>query len=161
MRVIELTRGYAAIVDDEDFESLAQYRWRANINRKYSKTVYAIRSVHFGNGKQKTVSMHRLILKAPPNFEVDHMNGNGLDNRRSNLRLVTRTQNAQNRSQTKGSKLPKGVFYIPKMKTRKFRATIWANKKIHPLGFYETLEEAKEAYNKAAKQHHGEFARLN
>lgn len=105
MKVIELTKGHVAIVDDEDFAQLAQYRWCVTTNGH--GLLYAMRRI----GK-KPVYMHRVILNASHGIEIDHKNGDTLDNRRSNLRLATRRQNACNKKVTSNSLLQvKGVSY--------------------------------------------------
>lgn len=153
MKVIELTKGFAAIVDDEDFERLAQYRWCALIARY---TVYAVRN----GGKLGFIYMHRFLIDAPSGMEVDHKNGNGIDNRRSNLRLVTKAQNQHNSRLKRHNKLRvKGVTFIKK--TGKYHAKVRANKKTVFSGYFDTVEAAKAARDKAAEQYHGEFARLN
>lgn len=152
MRVIELTRGQVAIVDDEDFQNLAQYKWMFNGN-------YAIRRVKV-DGKLKTVFMHRVIANPPSGFEADHINLNKLDNRRSNLRTATRTQNMWNRPPKKNNKLGiKGVSYH-KWRNR-YQATVSANGKLKHLGYFDSAEEAKAMYDKEAAALHGEFVRLN
>src|SRR3972149_1771950 len=96
MREITLTRGYVALVDDDDFSSLSTFKWFAKQNRDLA--VYAARSVG-----SRTIWMHRIIMDAPTGILVDHINGNGLDNRRSNLRLATHRENCQNRRQRRDS----------------------------------------------------------
>jgi len=154
MKVIELTQGKVTVVDDDDFEILAQYRWFLSLG-------YAVRNKPMVNGgKRGLLKMHRIILNAPAGMEVDHINGDGLDNRRCNLRLATRAQNSVNRGCTRVNKL--GVKGVVLDKRRgKYAAWIWANKKPIYLGYFVSLEEAKNAYNNAAMEHHGEFARLN
>lgn len=153
MKVIELTKGYAAIVDDEDFERVAQWRWCALVG-KY--TVYAMRN----SGKKGFIYMHRFLMNAPSGAEVDHKNGNGIDNRRTNLRLGTKAQNQHNSKCKKHNKLGvKGVTFIKS--TGKFHAKIRANKKTVFSAYFKTVEAAKAARDVAVQQHHGEFARLN
>jgi len=92
-KTIPLSQGYEATVDDEDFEYLNQFKW--NVRIVYG-TQYAKRNITTAIGKKTTVNMHREIMKAPKNFMIDHVNGNGLDNRKENLRISTRSQNLMN-----------------------------------------------------------------
>lgn len=155
MKEMILTRGAVAIVDDEDYEKLKAHKWSA------SATGYAVRGFR-RNGKSILVKMHREILgEQCAGLEVDHINGNKLDNRRENLRIATRSQNASNRpkyykdssSKYKGVRKAKG--------RKKWTARICVNRKDIYLGQYETEEEAAMAYNKAAIQYHGQYAKLN
>jgi hypothetical protein len=136
MRLIPLTQGKFAIIDDEDFEEISKYKWFALHQRN---TWYARRSI----SKKNKESMHRFILKPELDLEVDHINGNGLDNRRSNIRIVTRRQNAQNKHILKRSPLL-GVSLDS-------RCGLWQSKicihgKSTFLGSYGTQEEANERY---------------
>jgi len=155
MKRIRLTQGEFAIVDDADFEYLNQWKWYF---KKYPKTGYATRAP-WENGKQYTLFMHTLILKTPKGMCSDHINGNGLDNRKSNLRTCTYQQNAFNRkkrqnmtSRFKGVNWHKG--------NRKWEAGIKINGRRIYLGEFDLPIEAAMAYKKAALEYHGEFARL-
>jgi len=108
VKEIILTQGYSTIVDDDDYDLLNSWRWKVY---KSSKTCYAFRNIK-ENGKFKCLHMSRVILNPPKNYVVDHINGNGLDNRRCNLRVVTHRQNHQNLhiNKNNGSKYP-GVSY--------------------------------------------------
>lgn len=161
MRKIEITRGHFAIIDDEDYESVEKFKWR------YSPSFcsgYAIRGQHVGfeDGKQvsKTISMHRFIMNAPEGMEVDHINGNGLDNRRCNLRIATRSQNKWNRRklQPKSSRF-KGVHWEDDRK--KWRAYIYKNNRRTIIGRFDNELDAALAYNKYAKELFSDFASLN
>lgn len=107
---------------------------------------------------KKAVRVHRLIMDAQPGQEVDHINGNKLDNRRSNLRFVTRSENNRNVAtrRNKASRY-KGV----QREDSRWRAMIQVNKKPIYLGCFNTEEEAALAYNRAALQYHGEYAWMN
>lgn len=157
MKVIELTRGYAAIVDDEDFDYLAQWRWTSDVGKH---AIYAVRKETLDNGTTRKVLMHRVIINAPDDLQVDHKNGDGIDNRRCNLRLATLSQNRQNAKLRKDNCVgSKGVHFDKQH--RKYRARIQANNKRIEIGLFRTVEEARKAYEQSAKQYHGEFARLN
>lgn len=146
MKYIELTKGKQAIVDDEDFEYLSQWKWLFDSN-------YARRSVG-SKGKQKCIYMHKLLINCPQNRKGDHINGNKLDNRKFNLRIATVSENGMNRKVNKNNKSGlKGVSFFG----GRWRAYI--QKRF--LGYFPTKEKAAIAYNKAAQEYFGEFARLN
>ena len=153
MKEIPLTKGYVALVDDEDFEALSAYRWHALKGRNGKK--YAI-SYPRRSGKTIYVYMHRLVLRAAPGILVDHINHNGLDNRRVNLRLATNAENSANRVKpacnTSGYK---GVFPC----TTGGRWFARVQKKY--LGTFPTPESAARAYDTAATKMYGEFALKN
>ncbi len=157
MKEIKLSKGKVAIVDDEDYHFLNQWKWTAHED-KY--TFYAIRK-DYTNGKHNAVqiSMHRLILGLTNRKqEAEHIDRNGLNNQRSNLRVATRSQNCSNRKLFKNSKSKlKGVSFH----NEKWRATICLNKKCYHIGYFKTKEDAALAYNKKAKELHGEFSCLN
>lgn len=150
---IPLSRGYFAIVDDEDYEMLMAYKWHI------SHFGYAQTSVG-GRENKRNILMHRLLMEVPKGMEIDHINGDRIDNRRCNLRLVTRSQNMHNMSgNTNTSSRFKGVSWD---KDRNLWAVnIQTNGKSVHLGRYASEIEAARAYNIAAVQQHGEFARLN
>jgi hypothetical protein len=157
-RRIPLTQGRCAIVDPADYYRQVRHKWHT---AKGTRTVYAVRQICLGKGKTKAVHMHREIIDAPAGMYVDHINQNGLDNRRANLRLATRFQNARNRPKTNRatSSKYKGVTYRPKQD--KWTATIFANGRSVHLGHFKTEIEAARAYDNAAREHYGRFAALN
>lgn len=158
-KMIPLTQGKHAQVDDQDFERLSRWAWYAVKNKRH-RTWYAVRSGL--NGSQ--IRMHREILGVTsPEIEVDHRDGDGLNNQRFNLRECTQHQNKFNRglfrSNTTGYK---GVVFVKyNNRSYKYRAQLRLNKKLLYFGFYDTPEEAARAYDAAAKECFGEFARLN
>lgn len=152
MKKIILSRGMSAVVDENDFVELNKMKWYVlNSRGKF----YAVRTV--GKG---VMQMHRQILNAPTEKEVDHINGNGLDNRRSNLRLADRFQNNQNSSLRKdNSSGYKGVDFYKKLS--KWRSYINCQKTNIHLGYFSTKEEAAFVYDQFAIQLFGDFAKLN
>lgn len=151
VKEIPLTRGKVAIVDDMDFDALSKHKWTAYCNQGHW---YAQRVV-----RGKGVSMHRLILRAPPSVHVDHWDGDGLHNWRKNLRVCTRSQNQSNRGKTKANK--SGFKGVCLLKSGKWQAQIKCDGEITYLGVYSSPKEAAKAYDTAALQLHGEFAKTN
>jgi hypothetical protein len=157
MKEIKLTNGGVALVDDEDFNDLNQYKW---FSHKEGNTSYVWRHDKKGFRQYGKVKMHRQILNSKITESIDHINGNGLDNRRSNIRLCTAQQNQMNRKKHHNySSSFKGVSYHAKNK--KWRATINIDGKQISAGCYATEEEAAIAYNKKSFELFGEFARPN
>jgi len=160
-RLIRLSQGLYAKVDPEDFYELIKYKWCAC---KSSRTYYASR-IEITKKQRKCVSMHRFVMSEALKgygieMQIDHINGDGLDNRKANLRLATAAQNSRNRRQRRGkSSKYKGVSFIkPK---GKFVAEITCNGKRMSLGHFESEVEAAKAYDETAKKYHKEFACLN
>lgn len=150
-REIALTKGRVAIVDDEDFDALSAYRWSAaTAKSKNSKHTYASR-----RGAKSPIYMHREILGAPKGLRVDHINGDGLDNRRCNLRLCTNSQNLANQMAVRN---PTGFKGVTPAWAGRWRAQ-GHNRKA--LGTFDTVEEAARAYDDYARSAFGAFARLN
>ncbi len=161
MKTIVLTQGMVALVDEEDFEYLNQWRWVAHAGWK-KRTYYVQRRQYLGGGaanaKYSTIIMHRLLMMPPIGFVVDHIDGNGLNNQRSNLRLATPSQNNANRrivvksfSKFLGVDCRKGIW----------RSRISINHTSMVLGYFDLEIDAAKAYDEAAKKYHGEFATLN
>lgn len=153
---IKLTKGKYAIVDVEDYDFLMQWKWYAK-TQKNRDTVYAARTEK--SPKSRVFSIHRQLLNAKPGQICDHLNGNGLDNRRKNLRICTYSQNNMNKQKRKRktSSKYKGVYWHKKQKAWVSRITI-NTKPIH-LGNFKSEYAAQLAYRKAAKEMFGEFAR--
>lgn len=157
VKIITTTKGYKIRVDEEDFKIISGYKWTV---AKDKNNLYAV-TYFFENKKQKSVRMHRLIMGVldSRNF-IDHKDGDGLNNSRSNLRVCDNSQNMANRVSCKNSSSKfKGVSWSKK--SRKWQSTIRKNGKLYSLGYFENEIEAALAYNKAAIEKHGEFAKLN
>lgn len=155
MRHIPLTRGLYAIVDDDDYEWLDQWKWYAHQSRYH---LYARRCFKQNEGgNTKGIFMHRQILGSPENLQVDHVNGNGLDNQRVNLRVATNGENQRNQQKKdpNASSRFKGVSYYK-------RDGVWIAQigSIY-LGRFASEKDAATAYNEAAIEMYGGFALLN
>jgi hypothetical protein len=155
MKEIPLTNSpLVTIVDDEDYELLATKRWQLNTGGKGVKRNIRVGGVYFN------ILMHRVIMNAPAGLLVDHRNRNPLDNRKENLRLATRAQNGQNRAvDAVSSSQFKGVSWFKRL--RSWQAYITVNGRQNHLGLFLLEEDAAIAYNNAARELFGEFARLN
>ncbi len=150
MKQIKLTQGKVTLVDDSDFEWLNQWKWYA---RRHRNTYYATR--HFSPRR-----MHRLILNAQTAQEIDHKDRDGLNNQRKNLRFCTHGQNKMNSTKrTNGSSIYKGVCWHKRDK--RWRAKITLNGKQKQLGSFISEMKAAKAYDKAALELFGAFAKLN
>ena len=138
-----------ALVDDEDYLKVSKYRWSVSL-----PCGYAERRI-----KGKLERMHRFIMNVPKGFMIDHVNMNGLDNRRKNLRICTKAENMRNRNKTRLNKSGyKGVYLDF---NNKWKAQLKKGKKVFNLGRFNTKEEAAMAYNTGAIKYFGPFANLN
>lgn len=157
MKVIPLTRGEVTFVDDGDYERLSQFKWC--VSRQGGGKFQAVRRKPGSRGG--LILMHREILKAPDHLQVDHRNGNPLDNQRENLRSATNQQNKQGaRNRTEGlTSQFRGVSL--RSDTKKFTARITVNGKNKCLGSFTAEEAAARAYDTEALKNFGEFADLN
>lgn len=152
MREILLTQGRVALVDDEDYAMLSHWSW--GVSQGYA-------AAYNGGGRLRCrfISMHRLLMLPAPDLEVDHINGDRLDNRKRNLRVCDGYGNQRNRYSTRGSSRFQGVCWS--VAARKWQAGIWLNGCQKYLGIFDCEHEAAAAYDVAASLHFGEFARLN
>lgn len=154
MRKIELTKGKVVLVDDIDYESLIKFKWHFG-------TKYAVRQSRGDERSQKTIYMHRQILglSQDRSIEVDHINGNGLDNQRANLRIVTKFENQWNSKQHKKSKPYKGTYFH--RASGKWSAETQHLHKRYYLGLFNSELEAAKAYDDKTKELCGEYAKPN
>jgi hypothetical protein len=151
VKKILLSQGKVALVDDVDFECLNQYKWYV---KKESQAYYACRHGSRKKEPRPFYRMHRCITNAPKGMEVDHINGDGLDNRRSNLRIVTHRQNCQNQQYKKITSKYPGVCWHKA--SDKWAAAISINGKPKHLGLFKTELEAFEVYKRALNKLTGE-----
>ena len=159
MKEIPLTKGKVALVDDDDYPHLLKFKWHANRSAR-CHTWYAETTIRYRQWEVLRTSIHRLVLGARRGEEVDHIDGNGLNNQKSNLRFATRAQQSQNRrAHAKTKSGYKGV--CPESGCSTWRAYIIVRGKEVRLGNFPTKEQAAEAYNAAATKFFGEFAYLN
>jgi hypothetical protein len=160
---VELTQGYVAVIDVGDVARVAQQTWSAHVARRDDgsiKNVYAVTHIVGPGGVDSLVRLHHYILDAVEGVPVDHKDGNGLDNRRSNLRLATHSQNGCNRRAPKNNRSGyKGVSF--ESARGQWKAKICSGGKQRHLGLFPTAEDAARAYDSAAIELHGEFAHLN
>jgi len=163
MKTIKLTQGKYTLVDDEEFDKLNQYKWHAE---KAPYTYYAVRSVG-SHAARKRIRMSRFIMNAPEKMYVDHINHDGLDNRKENLRICTHAENSRNKkSHIDGSSEYLGVSHRRYFKKNGNYSERWVteimfcNKRIY-IGRYRNEIDAALSYNQKAVELFGEFANLN
>jgi hypothetical protein len=157
MAQITLSQGCEATIDDEDLNLVAGYKW--HVQKKKRKNGIAMYAKAYSSAIGYEVALHRVILGiTDPAIEVDHKDGNGLDCRRSNLRIATHAQNGANRTKTPNTTSRyKGVCLFNGW----WEASLHTKKKRYALGRFTNELDAARAYNAGAIEHFGEFARLN
>lgn len=158
---IELSSGNFVIVDEDDYAHLSQWRWREHTGTATrNKHVGTIGNWRDGRRKDICIFMHREIMNAPLGMDVDHINGDRLDNRKSNLRVCTHAENRRNtKTPTTNKSGYKGVSWC--IRDNKWIAFITLNGKSKNLGRYIDIMDAARAYNNAAIKYFGEYARIN
>ena len=158
---VPLTKGKYALIDEEDYPLVSPHTWRANTT---AHTTYALTHIRKPEGGHTTLSMHRLIMQPEPDIFVDHIDHNGLNNTRANLRTCTKGQNGYNQRVNKLSSTGyKGVQRMsPSQRIRPtWHARIVVDGQRVRLGSFQSPEDAARAYDIAALRHFGEFAFLN
>lgn len=157
---VPLTQGYEAIIDAADVPLVEGLNWFAAVSRRRDgsiRTIYAHRNVRVGKGRAKPMSLHRTLLQSPAGFVIDHRDGNGLNNRRENLRIATLHQNQQNERKRSSNKSGhKGVYWHKA--TKKWAASLFVDGRRMHLGVHSNLETAAAVVQEKRAQLHGEFA---
>jgi hypothetical protein len=144
MKQIPLTQGKFALVDDDTYLAIGHLKWYAHFEHN---TWYALRNFRKGTGKQAKIRLHHIVMGFPlNNMEIDHKDGNGLNNQRDNLRLVTHRKNQQNTHNHRNGKLAGAHYFKP---DKIWRARIYINGKLTVLGYFKTEQEAHKAYMEA------------
>jgi hypothetical protein len=159
MNEIVLSNGMVTLIDDEDYDLVSSFRWnpRKDLNTYYAECHIPSDTTRDG---RTSLLLHRLIMGEPEGLQVDHEDGNGLNNQRSNLRIASPTQNQGNARRRKDNTSGyKGVSWY--RRTNKWKAHIRVDKKLRHLGYFIDLTDAARAYDAAALEHFGEFAHLN
>lgn len=159
MKTIPLTKGYFTKVDNDDYKKFAIIRWQvafSNDDIKHPR----VKRTDYSNGIQKNIYLHREIIGAKEGEYVDHINGDGLDNRKCNLRICTLSQNSQNKNQSLNNTSGyKGVTWDKNK--GKWKSQIAANNKKICIGHFKNKIDAAKAYDEKAKELHGDFAKTN
>jgi hypothetical protein len=153
MKKIKLTKNEFALIDDEDFDLVGLVGWHCHVDK------YAVRNYRKRDGAQGLLLMHRIIMNCPDSMQVDHIDGNGLNNQKSNLRICTQSQNKKNKRRASNNTSGYKGVYIEK--ENYIRSYITFNGKRIVLGWFSNVIDAAKAYDEAAKLYFGEFAKLN
>lgn len=151
--LIPLTRGQSAIISEADAAKVLAHKWHAHPIKRASGGYYA--SSYIGG---KTVYLHRFLLNAQKGQQVDHISGDGLDNRRENIRICTAHENCAN---VRSKREQSGLRGIYRNKAGSWGVQIWAKGQYYGLGNFQCLNEAREARNAKVAELHGEFGRMN
>lgn len=156
-KVIPLTQGKSTLVDDEDYEKLNKHKWYAHLE---NKIWYAVRDIKLDDGKRTIIRLHREIVNVLSGKDVDHINHDGLDNRKCNLRICTRSQNISHQRKHKNNTSDfRGVYWYKKK--QKWMAYITIERKRITIGYFDDKVEAGHIVDQFAIQLFGEFAMLN
>ena len=157
---VPLTKGYEAVIDVEDVSLVSDRCWWAMVGRLKSGEVRSVYAVHtpWSGSEHGVTYMHRLIAGTPAGLMTDHIDGDGLNNRRANLRPATDSQNQQNsRLRLVNKAKVKGVYW--NVRAKKWRAQIGVDGRKHHLGFFDSVEDASAAYAAASAALHPTFGR--
>lgn len=165
MKIVTLASGYIALVDDDDFEWINKKKWRVK-KPQDNRTVYSMASIYIGDSRCKSVYMHREIMakhfgaKSLDGMTIDHIDGNGLNNQKTNLRICTQSDN--NKNSKARSHCVSGFKGVTLLKGKqKYIARIRVDGKDKFIGSYKDPVDAAIAYDRACKKLRGEFAVLN
>lgn len=158
---VPLTQGYEAVIDADCVPLISKWNWHVMLTTRPDGSVahaYAARGEHRG-ARRRIIHMHRVIADTPSDMDTDHIDGDGLNNRRSNLRVVTHAQNQCNRRLNIDNKSGvRGVAF--NRATGKWRAQIGVNGAKRYLGLFSSIDKAAQAYASASAELHGEFGRI-
>lgn len=157
-RQIPLTKGYVALVDEADYLAVSTMSWHVLKSKGRSDGTLAYAQTTLRGAGGKRALMHRFLMKPPEELVIDHINGDGLDNRRANLRICTHAQNIANQRPQARWGAFKGVYRISHCR---WNVRICAAGKRLDLGMFSSEIAAATAYDDAARELHGEYARLN
>jgi len=156
MKIIPLQSGRFTIIDDTDYDNVSRFKWTAH---RLSGIWYAISTAYLGTVNSQpqlyTLLLHRLLMRPPQGMEVDHIDHNGLNNLRSNLRVCTTAQNQWNQRPRHGTSQYKGVHW--QKQAKKWKAQIIVNNKYHYLGIFKNEIDAARAYNQATLEYRSGF----
>jgi hypothetical protein len=156
IRKIKLTQNKFSLVDEDDFNDLNKFKWHALFD---GYNYYAGRSSEYINGKRKTIKMHTVIMNTPKGMEVDHIDGDGLNNTKKNLRICTHSQNSKNQGLRKNNTSGFKGVYQDKIYKKWIAKINIDGKRIH-LGRFNTKEESYEKYCQACKKYHKKYFKL-
>lgn len=157
MKKVELNGGCYVTIDDEDYDIISKHKWYVHWCGRRKKYKYAIANIRLSDGRRTTIKMHRVIMDAPSGYEIDHIDGDGLNNQRLNLRVVNKNQNMMNMAVHRDNQT--GYKGVSKSRgVGRYRARIRVYGKEICLGCYKTAIDAHHAYTKAANQYFGEYA---
>lgn len=160
---ITLTKGYVAVIDAADVPLVEGYSWYAKCEYRRDgslRAAYAHRATSKRDGPTLMVSLHRQLMDPPDEMQVDHIDADGLNNRRENMRLATHQQNMQNHRKHRNNKSGvKGVCWH--IHGKKWNASIQVNGKKKSLGYFGCIQAAAAAYAAASEKHHGDFGRTS
>lgn len=156
-RKVPLKNGLYAIIDEDDYKFISYFRWSI---RECPHTTYAFCNIRDQDMKWTTCSMHRFIMSSPKGLIIDHINHDGLDNRKDNLRICSAAENVRN---SRGKRIRKHKYKGIRWNkgSNKWESKIVFNRKEIYLGGFDSPELAAKAYNSGATKYHGEFACLN
>jgi len=152
MKEIKLYNGRVALVDDDDFDLMNNYKW----------SIHKAGNVEYARSMPGKQYMHRMILNLnDPRILVDHIDHNGFNNTKENLRACNKSLNGANRKSANKNSLSKhvGVYWFKQ--TNRWHARVWKERKCYHLGYFKSESDAALAYNKKATELHGEFAHIN